>query len=56
MSIIAIQCRGSGQQSGAGMNSKRATCPHCSHMQDVRPDGKFRKHKRITRTRQLNKR
>lgn len=56
MSIIAVQCKGSGQASGAGLNAKRAICSFCHHAQDLRSDGKFRKHKRITRTRQLNKR
>lgn len=53
MSIVKIQCKGSGQRSGAGVNAKRAMCLHCHHMQDVRSDGKFRKHKRVTRTRRL---
>lgn len=55
MSIISVQCKGSGQRSGAGLNTKRAVCGHCNHMQDVRSDGKFRKHKLLTRTRKLKK-
>jgi hypothetical protein len=54
MSILKIQCRGSGQKvAGASFNTKRAVCPICGHMQDVRPDGKFRKHFRLTKTRKL---
>ena len=53
MSILKVQCKGSGQASGAGFNAKRARCPSCNRMQDVRSDGKIRKHMRITRTRKL---
>jgi hypothetical protein len=55
MSIIKVQCRGSGQAANAGMNAKRALCSYCHHMQDVRPDGKLRKHMQVTRTRRLRR-
>lgn len=54
MSMVKVQCKGSGQRaSSAGSNTKRAQCPGCARMQDVRPDGKFRKHMRFTRTARL---
>lgn len=53
MSMVSVQCKGSGQPSGAGVNAKRAQCSHCGTIKDVRPDGKFRKHMKLTRTRHL---
>lgn len=53
MSIIKVQCQGSGKEAKSGINAKRAVCGYCHHMQDVRPDGRFRKHMRITRTARL---
>ena len=54
MSMIKVQCRGSGKAvTGASFNTKRAICGYCNHMQDVRPDGKFRKHMVVTTTRKV---
>jgi hypothetical protein len=52
--MIKVQCRGSGKAvTGASFNTKRAICGYCNHMQDVRPDGKFRKHMVVTTTRKV---
>ena len=54
MSMIRVQCKGSGQAAaGASFNTKRAVCPRCNHLQDVRPDGKLRKHMVLTTTRKV---
>jgi len=55
MSKVKVQCKGSGQPALAGLNTKRAQCKHCQQMEDVRPDGKFRKHMRLTTTAKLRK-
>lgn len=53
MSLVAVQCKGSGQPSGASYNAKRSICPFCHIQKDIRSDGKFRKHTRLTKTRDL---
>lgn len=55
MSKVKVQCKGSGQAALAGLNTKRAQCGHCSTLQDVRGDGKFRRHDRLTTTAKLRK-
>jgi hypothetical protein len=55
MSIIMVQCKGSGQAAGQSFNVKRAMCRHCHRQQDVASNGNFRKHMRRTTTAQLRK-
>lgn len=53
MTQVKVQCKGSGQKLNAGMNAKRGLCPYCRKMQDLRPDGRIRKHLVFTKTRKL---
>jgi hypothetical protein len=53
MSIVRVQCKGSGQNAKASLNAKRATCPWCHRQQDVASNGNLRKHMRMARTRNL---
>lgn len=55
MSKVKVQCKGSGQPALAGLNAKRAQCNSCATTQDVRSDGKFRRHDRLTTTAKLRK-
>ena len=53
MTQVKVQCKGSGQKLNAGMNAKRGLCPYCRKMQDLRPDGRLRKHLVFTKTKRL---
>lgn len=55
MSLIQVQCKGSGQAAHVGFNVKRAQCRFCQKMVDVASNGNLRKHKRTTTTAKLRR-
>lgn len=46
---------GSGRDSGASFNAKRARCPACGREKDLTGAGKIKKHMRLTTTAKLRK-